>query len=193
VRQPPHAITAVTSAADITDAMDEPARKIMALPAVTIAGLAVKAKAAAFACSHFYRAERLRDADWDHQHVRTLIDAVLVMAGHPPISSPEAEAQPDTIDPALIVALRFLDASKAYDKASESGEDSSDAHATLRAARRALFHAEPATVGGVAALLTALANNDTDESPIKIMVNGDAADTVNDFIRRLAAVLCSEA
>jgi hypothetical protein len=35
--------------------MDRPARKIMALPAVTMAGLAVKAKAAAFACSHFYR------------------------------------------------------------------------------------------------------------------------------------------
>jgi hypothetical protein len=73
------------SADDITDAMDKPARRIMALPAFTIAGLAVKARAAAFACSHFYCTEDLRDADWDHQHVRTLIEAVLAMAGQPPI------------------------------------------------------------------------------------------------------------
>jgi hypothetical protein len=38
-------------------------------------------------------------------------------------------------------------------------------------------------------LLEALARNDTDESPIEVAVNGNAADTVNDFMRHLAKVL----
>jgi hypothetical protein len=105
------------SADDLTDAMDEPSRKIMASPTFTLAGLAVKARATAFACSHFYRVE-LHDADWDHQHVRTLIDGVLAMAGQPPIVMPYAK-RPSPVDPALAVAIRYLDAEKAYGKALE--------------------------------------------------------------------------
>jgi len=39
---------------DITDAMEAPMRRIMALPATTLAGLAVKARVARFACFDFY-------------------------------------------------------------------------------------------------------------------------------------------
>jgi hypothetical protein len=86
---------------------------MMALPAFTPAGLAVKARAAAFACSHFYRAE-LRDADWDHQHVRTLIDGVLGLAGEPLIEMP-GEEQPTLIDPAFPVVYRLHAADKTFD------------------------------------------------------------------------------
>jgi hypothetical protein len=58
-------------------------------------------------------------------------------------------------------------------------------------ARRALFHAKPTSVLGVAALLDALAYNDDGESPIEMYINGDAAETVNDLMRELAAVLRS--
>jgi hypothetical protein len=198
------------SADDITDAMDEPSRKIMALPAFTLAGLAVKARATAFACSHFYR-EELHDADWDHQHVRTLIDAALVMAGQTPIGTEDglyAPARPPEIDPAIAVAARFLATEKAYGKALErrahnerlTGEDCADAAIldavdaamdAADAARRALFCAEPTTVLGVAALLGALAHNDDCESLIAMYVNADAGKTVNDFMRKLATVLRS--
>jgi hypothetical protein len=194
------------SADDMTDAMNEPSRKIMALPAFTPAGLAVKARAAAFACSHFYR-EEFHDADWDHMHVRTLIDATLVMAGQRPIGTDDglyAPASPPEIDPALAVAIRDLDAEKAYGKALERsaheemvGPAASDAtcaagHAAMPAAdaaRSALFGAEPTTILGVAALLEALAQNDDCESPIEMHVNADDGETVTDFIRKLAAVL----
>jgi hypothetical protein len=48
----------------------------------SVAGLAVKARMAAHACSHMYRAG-LEDANWDHKAVRQLIAAVLTMAGQP--------------------------------------------------------------------------------------------------------------
>jgi hypothetical protein len=191
------------SADDLTDAMDTPSRRIMALSAFTPAGLAVKARAAAFACDHFYREEELHDADWDHQHVRTLIDGVLAMAGEPPIVMPYAK-RPSQVDPALAVAIRYLDAEKAYGKALERraheetvGPAASDAtcaagHAAMHAAdaaRSALFGAEPTTILGVAALLEALAHNDDCESPIEMYVNADAGKSVNDFMRRLAGVL----
>jgi hypothetical protein len=194
------------SADDVTDAMDGPARRIMALPAHSIAGLAVKARAAAFACSHFYGSE-FRDADWDHMHVRTLIDAVLAMAGQPPMDEEDgfgAEPSPNLVDPALIVAVRFLDADKAYDDALDrrrvseealNHEDSALVEATKAAmeaadtARGALFHVEPITVLGAVALLEALTKNDTCESPIEMETNGGAGDNVNNCLRRLAAVL----
>jgi hypothetical protein len=191
------------SANDITDAMDKPSRRIMALPAFTPAGLDVKGRATAFACDHFYRAEELHDADWDHQHVRTLIDGVLAMAGQPPIVMPYAK-RPSQVDPALAVAIRFLEAETAYGKALERrqheetvGREASDATCaagdaamrTADAARSALLGAEPTTVLGVAALLGALAHNDDSASPIEMYVNADAGKTVNDFLRKLAAVL----
>jgi hypothetical protein len=64
--------------------------------------------------------EEFQDADWDHMHVRSLIDATLVMAGQKPIGTDDglyAPASPPEIDPALAVAIRYLDAEKAYGKA----------------------------------------------------------------------------
>lgn len=59
----------------ISDDMDVPMRAIMRLPAKTPAGLAVKARAARFACEHYWG--KAADADWDHLNARALIDAVL--------------------------------------------------------------------------------------------------------------------
>jgi hypothetical protein len=42
---------------------------------------------------------------------------------------------------------------------------------------------------GFAALLDALAYNDDGESPIEMYINSAACETVNDFMRELAAVL----
>jgi hypothetical protein len=65
----------------LTDAMDVPMRRIMALPATSLPGLAVKAMAAAHACSHFF-GKSDEDADWDHLHARGLIQAVLALANY---------------------------------------------------------------------------------------------------------------
>jgi hypothetical protein len=68
------------SADDVTDAQCPVARRIAALPVTTLAGLAVKARIAQATCSYCYREENDNDADWDHLHVRKLIDAVLGLA-----------------------------------------------------------------------------------------------------------------
>ncbi len=65
---------------DLTEATDQPFRRIIALPAHTLAGVAVKAKSAAFACEHFFFEEE-DDADWDHKLARSVIKAVLALAG----------------------------------------------------------------------------------------------------------------
>ena len=72
--------TTKPDADDITDAMDVPMRRIMTLPATTLAGLAVKARVTRFACSHFYR-DNDHDTDWDVLIARKLIDAVLTFCG----------------------------------------------------------------------------------------------------------------
>jgi hypothetical protein len=61
---------------DVNDAMYPISCRIMALPAHTLAGLAVKAKLAKDGCANFWD-KPFDDADWDHKVVRTLIDAVL--------------------------------------------------------------------------------------------------------------------
>jgi hypothetical protein len=63
-------------ALDILDMVDVPMRRIMALPATTLAGLAVKARVARFSCEHFWD-EPEEDLDWDELMARKLIDAVL--------------------------------------------------------------------------------------------------------------------
>ena len=63
-------------ALDILDTMDAPIRRIMALPATTLAGLAVKARVARFSCEHFWD-EPEEDLVWHELLVRKLIDAVL--------------------------------------------------------------------------------------------------------------------
>src|ERR1700759_1794904 len=80
-------------------------------------------------------------------------------------------SRPSQVDPALAVAIRYLDAEKAYGSALERraheetlGNEASDAtyaagDAAMRtadAARSALFRAEPTCVLGVAALLSAM-------------------------------------
>ena len=63
-------------ALDILDRMDAPIRRIMALPATALAGLAVKARVARFSCEHFWD-EPEEDLDWHELMARKLIDAVL--------------------------------------------------------------------------------------------------------------------
>jgi hypothetical protein len=67
---------------DLTDAMDAPHRRIMAVSVHTVEGLAIKARAAAFSCEHFWDVS-FADADWDRKHVRSLVEAVLMLAGQP--------------------------------------------------------------------------------------------------------------
>jgi hypothetical protein len=64
---------------DVIDLTGEPSRQIMALPAFTPEGLAVKARLARFHCSHFWRVADEEKADWDDLVARKLIDAVLAM------------------------------------------------------------------------------------------------------------------
>jgi hypothetical protein len=51
-------------ALDILEMMDPPMRRIMALPAATMPGLAVKARVARFSCEPFWD-EPKDDLDWD--------------------------------------------------------------------------------------------------------------------------------
>jgi hypothetical protein len=64
---------------DVMDKTEDPSRRIMALPAYTLAGLAVKAKVAKFGCSHIYR-QNDEYEDWDRMTMRSLIDGVLAAA-----------------------------------------------------------------------------------------------------------------
>jgi hypothetical protein len=61
---------------DITDMMDPYMRKIMALPARTPAGLAVKARVAEWVCSNYWD-EPDDNCDW----ARKLIEAMLATGG----------------------------------------------------------------------------------------------------------------
>jgi hypothetical protein len=59
---------------------DAPSRAIMALPAATIAGLAVKARLCRFACGQGWD-EPFDGADWDVKAIRQLVEAVEALAG----------------------------------------------------------------------------------------------------------------
>lgn len=63
----------------ITERSDAPSRAIMAIPATTLTGLAVKARLAKFWASHIWN-ESDESADWDHLVLRNLVDAVLELA-----------------------------------------------------------------------------------------------------------------
>lgn len=63
-------------------AMDAPARRMFALPAHTIEGLAVKARAAANENQNLWE-EPFDDLGWPEKFIRTLIESVLAMAGEP--------------------------------------------------------------------------------------------------------------
>lgn len=62
---------------DFTDAYDRLADRIMELPAQTSAGLAVKARCAAFVCEHMWS----DDAPWDLFLARKALEAVITLAG----------------------------------------------------------------------------------------------------------------
>lgn len=64
---------------DIINRSDAPSRAILAIPATTLAGLAVKARLAKFGASHIWD-ESDTDADLDHLVLRNLVDAVLELA-----------------------------------------------------------------------------------------------------------------
>ncbi len=67
---------------DILDARsDELSHIIMNMPATTIAGLAVKARLAAFSAPNLWKASDA-NADWDDLCIRKLIDSVLTAAGN---------------------------------------------------------------------------------------------------------------
>jgi hypothetical protein len=65
---------------DLTDMMDPYMRKIMALPARTAAGLAVKARVAEWACDTYWD-EPDDNCDWNKLMARKLIEAVLATGG----------------------------------------------------------------------------------------------------------------
>ena len=62
---------------------DELMQAIWTTPAHSLAGLGIKARAAAFACSSYW-AEPFTELDWDKKGSRALIEAVLDVAGLPP-------------------------------------------------------------------------------------------------------------
>jgi hypothetical protein len=62
---------------------DKLMRAIWATPAHSMAGLGIKAKAAALASNHFWD-KPFGELDWDHKGPRALIEAVLDVAGLPP-------------------------------------------------------------------------------------------------------------
>jgi hypothetical protein len=64
---------------DIMNRVDPVSRAIMAMPATTVAGLAVKARLAAFGADSFWD-ETDKDADWDQLLMRKLVDAVIELA-----------------------------------------------------------------------------------------------------------------
>ena len=61
---------------DIMDMLDSSQRRIMALPAITLAGLAVKARVARFECERLWD-KPVEDLDREQMMARDLIDAVL--------------------------------------------------------------------------------------------------------------------
>jgi hypothetical protein len=62
---------------------DKLMREIWATPAHSMAGLGIKAKAAALACNHYWD-KPFGELDWDYKGPRALIEAVLDVAGLPP-------------------------------------------------------------------------------------------------------------
>jgi hypothetical protein len=59
-------------------------RAILAHPAATVEGLAVKARALTFAArgrGHVWEAEDVEDLGWDEQVLRDLVDSLLRLAG----------------------------------------------------------------------------------------------------------------
>ena len=84
----------------IGEAMDAPMNRVMSLPAQTVAGLGVKAKVAAFACSHFWN-----DDDYDKKAVCSFIESVLAFAGQGlPFAEDEDEGEEDDRDQNGLIA-----------------------------------------------------------------------------------------
>jgi hypothetical protein len=74
----------------VQNSLDEPARRMFALPARTVHGLAIKALCAAHERSELWD-EPFNDLDWTDNFVRDVIEAVLAFAGEPlPFAAPDA-------------------------------------------------------------------------------------------------------
>src|SRR5258706_312162 len=69
--------------ARVIHALDEPLRRMFALPARTVRGLAIKAQCAAYGRSELWD-EPFNDLDLNDNFVRDVIEAVLAFAGEPP-------------------------------------------------------------------------------------------------------------
>jgi hypothetical protein len=67
---------------EILTRLDPVERAIMATPACTIAGLAVKARHAAYVMSHYWD-EPIDQIDWEAQAIRLLVEAVCDVAHRP--------------------------------------------------------------------------------------------------------------
>jgi hypothetical protein len=65
---------------EVFDAMGPIERRILALPATSLAGLAVKARLAKFGCPNLW-AKSADDADWNEVLVRNLIEAAIAAGG----------------------------------------------------------------------------------------------------------------
>jgi hypothetical protein len=72
--------------------LDPIERAIMAMPAITVAGLGVKARHAAHVLSHYWTdlPERL---DWDKRAIRLLIESTCTLAGVGLLSSPQRDSK----------------------------------------------------------------------------------------------------
>ena len=86
----PRYVEAANEEADwITVALAAPAHRMFVLPARGLAGLAVKARLAAYEDDQLW-AVPFDDLDWEKKFVRNLIEEVLALAGQPlPFAAPE--------------------------------------------------------------------------------------------------------
>jgi hypothetical protein len=134
-------------------------RAIIARPAQTLRGVAVKARAAAVLVVDQLWDKPARDLDWDDEVVRKLVESICDAAAMPlPYGFIKSAPRGAPVDPVFAVIGEHRAAQEALDAAGHL-PDAGDKRAWDRADRRAmaaelpLFATEPTTIAGVAALL----------------------------------------
>jgi len=184
-------------------------RRMAELPAATLAGLAAKAMAAAHYNSDLWDAEP-KALDWDKEHIRRLIDAVLSAAGiaNPQIGNPQyvdlvddvpiPPKEPDRVLDALDKHRAAQDAVKAAD----SGSIGAAAHREAAALRDAcLAKPENKLTGGIQAHyiaralesdLGSLDNTDMGLAIVTLLRNVGEVMLPQDEINELAAKHCND-
>jgi hypothetical protein len=139
---------------DLTDALDQPARRMFALPAHTISGLALKAVLAAYENTQLWQSA-LDDLEWNERFLRHLIEAVLATAGTPlPFATPVVGHAPhpdelEPLDPIFAAIEKHREAMKAF-HAAPSDNAASDAEIAVHAD---LIATVPSTFAGTLAVL----------------------------------------